>query len=55
MEKEICFVSEGVPIRHNVKHLGLQGHVWSEGLIYATGCNSSSRQTGGRSRLDYAD
>lgn len=37
VKKEICFVSEGVPIRHNVKHLGLQGHVWAEGLIYATG------------------
>lgn len=35
--KEILFVPERVPIRHNVKHLGLQGHVWSEGLIYATG------------------
>lgn len=37
VRKEICFVSEGVPVRYNVKHLGLQGHVWAEGLIYATG------------------
>lgn len=37
LSKELCFIKEREPIRYNVKHLGLQGHVWSEGLIYATG------------------
>ena len=36
MGKEISFVPERVPITTNVKHLGLQGHVWSDGLVFAT-------------------
>lgn len=30
-------IQERVPIRCNVKHLGFQGHIWFEGLIYAIG------------------
>lgn len=42
MGKEIAFVPERVPLTDNVKHLGLQGYVWSDGLVFATDRNGHS-------------